>query len=283
MNIIEEYKSTDGISIKYVQKTFDGYAIETEHVNRPEKHIICYSTQIGCNNGCMFCYSGLQHDLRRDLLDQEIVNQCVNVYRKIGDTTKPVLFSAMGIGDPLNNFRHYVRSLITLSHMFPDAKFAAATCGVPLCNITSLTKFVREINFKLTASLHSANPDTKRRIMPYSPLPSFLIDTCKGFQQASGKEVEYNITLMNGINDSDAEAYMLIDLLSSHSILNTAHIKINKFNHVNGCNMLASSRVQDYIDILRTAGVDVEYYETNGSDINGACGQMAARKIKMED
>lgn len=98
---IEDIKySTDGITRKYVQRTHDNLKIETTHVNYINKHIICFSTQIGCNLGCKFCYNGIKHNFKRNLTAEEIYTQIENIIKKEklnGD--KPILFSAMGIGD----------------------------------------------------------------------------------------------------------------------------------------------------------------------------------------
>ena len=48
----------------------------------------------------------------------------------------------------------------------------------------------------------------------------------------------------------------------------------NKFNKVEESNLLESKNIELFISELKKYGMSVEYYETNGSDINGACGQL---------
>ena len=66
--------SKDTISRKYVQTTADDYRIETLYVDYKNKYIICFSTQVGCNLRCKFCYNGIRHNFKRNLTSKEINN-----------------------------------------------------------------------------------------------------------------------------------------------------------------------------------------------------------------
>ena len=67
MEIKEIVQSKDKISRKYIQKTNDNFRIETTYVDYSNKNIICFSTQVGCNMGCKFCYNGLKNNFKRNL------------------------------------------------------------------------------------------------------------------------------------------------------------------------------------------------------------------------
>ena len=104
--------SKDNVSRKYVQSTIDNYRLETLYVDYKNKHIICFSTQIGCSLGCKFCYNGLKHNFKRNLTKEEICNQIENVIIKEKlKNNKPILFSAMGIGEPLLNYDNLISAL----------------------------------------------------------------------------------------------------------------------------------------------------------------------------
>lgn len=77
--------------------------------------------------------------------------------------------------------------------------------------------------------------------------------------------------LFDGINDTTNDAKELFKLLGKDEF-----IKINKFNKVENSNLVESKNVDLFISELKNNGMQVEYYETNGSDINAACGQMIA-------
>lgn len=270
IKIIDIAYSSDNVTKKYVQKTNDNYKIETTYVDYINKHIICFSTQVGCNLGCLFCYNGLKKNYKRNLTWQEMCEQIENVIMEINlNTDKPILFSAMGIGEPLLNYDNLIKAFLYLNNKYPNNKFALATTGVNLDNILKLSEDLKDIkNFKLTISLHSAFSDKRKYLMPISTNISLLVETVKKYQVLSGREVEWNYVLFDGINDS------LTDAKELYKLLGKAYIKINRFNKVEISELTESNNVKKFISELKKYGMQVEYYETNGVDINGGCGQM---------
>lgn len=263
--------SKDGVSRKYVQATVDNCRIETLYVNYKNKYIICFSTQVGCNLGCKFCYNGIRHNFKRNLTSDEICEQIENVINKEKpDNDKPILFSAMGIGEPLLNYDNLVKAFHILNKNYANSKFALATTGVNLKGILNLAEDLKDINkFKLTISLHSADKIKRNYLMPISSNLMQLVETVKKYKEISGREVEWNYVLFNNINDSIEDAQMLFELLGKEE-----YIKINKFNKVEISELSESENKEIFISKLKDLGMQVEYYETNGVDIDGACGQM---------
>lgn len=263
--------SKDKVSRKYVQTTYDNFRIETLYVDYKNKHIICFSTQIGCNLKCKFCYNGLKHNFKRNLTSEEICNQIENVIKEENiNNDKPILFSAMGIGEPLLNYDNLIKAFHILDKKYPNNKFALATTGVNLKNILSLSEDLKDIkNFKLTISLHSANQEKRKSIMPISNDLNLLVKTVKKYKEISGREVEWNYVLFNNINDTIEDAKKIFELLGKDE-----YIKINKFNKVEISELSESKNKEIFITTLENLGMKVEYYETNGVDIDGACGQM---------
>ena len=265
--------SKDKVSRKYVQTTADDYRIETSYVDYKNKYIICFSTQVGCNLKCKFCYNGIKHNFKRNLTCEEICNQIENVLREERpNKDKPILFSAMGIGEPLLNYDNLVKAFYILDKKYPNNKFALATTGVNIENILNLAKDLKDINkFKLTISLHSANEEKRNYLMPMSSDLISLVETVKKYKAISGREVEWNYVLFNNINDSIDDAKKLFELLGKDE-----YIKINKFNKVEISQLSESKNKDIFISTLESLGGQVEYYETNGADIDGACGQMVS-------
>ncbi len=263
--------SKDTISRKYVQTTADDYRIETLYVDYKNKYIICFSTQVGCNLRCKFCYNGIRHNFKRNLTSKEICNQIENVMNEEKpNKDKPILFSAMGIGEPLLNYDNLIKAFHILNKKYPNNKFALATTGVNLKNILNLAKDLKDINkFKLTISLHSADEEKRKYLMPISNDLISLVKTVKKYKAISGREVEWNYVLFNNINDSIEDAKKLFEILGKDE-----YIKINKFNNVKISELSESKNKDIFISTLENLGMQVEYYETNGVDIDGACGQM---------
>ncbi len=265
--------SKDGKTKKYIQKTNDNSRVETSYVEFENKYMICFSTQVGCNLGCKFCYNGLKHNFKRNLSAEEMYIQIENVIRgeKISND-KPILFSAMGIGEPLLNYENLVNVFIQLNNNYPKNKFALATTGISLKNILRLSEDLKEIeSFKLTISLHSAEEKIRNNIMPIFTNLKDLVNTVEIYQEKSGRQVEWNYVLFDGINDSLRDSKKLFELLGKN-----AYIKINKFNNVKESNLKESKNVNIFINELKKYGMQVEYYETKGDDILGACGQLVS-------
>ncbi len=271
MKVSNILHSKDKVSKKYVQVTHDDFRIETSYVNYKNKYIICFSTQVGCNLGCRFCYNGIKHNFKRNLTDKEICKQIENVIeREQIMNDKPILFSAMGIGEPLLNYENLIKSFHYLNRKYPDSKFALATTGVDLNNILKLAQDLKDIsNFKLTISLHSADQYKRKDLIPISKDLSSIVKTVKKYQQISKRNVEWNYVLIKNVNDSCNDAKKLFELLGKD-----AFIKINKFNTVEISDLTGSENIDSFISELKKYGMKVEYYETNGADVNAACGQM---------
>lgn len=263
--------SQDQVCKKYVQATSDNFRIETSYVDYKNKYIICFSTQVGCNLGCKFCYNGIKHNFKRNLTDKEIYNQIKNVIDKEKTKNdKPILFSAMGIGEPLLNYDNLISAFHILNKKYPNSKFALATTGIDIDKIAKLPNDLKDIKkFKLTISIHSADQSKRKKIMPISNNLNVLIDAVKKYEKVSGREVEWNYVLFDGVNDSTEDAIKLFKVLGKDQ-----YIKINKFNKVDISNLKESKNVKKFMNDLNALGMKAEYYETNGADINAACGQM---------
>lgn len=105
--------------------------------------------------------------------------------------------------------------------------------------------------------------------MPISNDLNLLVKTVKKYKEISGREVEWNYVLFNNINDTIEDAKKIFELLGKDE-----YIKINKFNKVEISELSESKNKEIFITTLENLGMKVEYYETNGVDIDGACGQM---------
>lgn len=285
MKVKEIFESVDGITYKFIQVTHQNEHVESTYVNYSNKHIICFSTQFGCSMGCQFCANGLLNAFRANLSVEDMVSQCVNILKithLIDDTKwdKPVLFSAMGCGEPSLNAQNVVRAMVLLRDIYPLAKFSMATMGYDEWNLSQMLytlSVIHNVNFNLMISLHSAIEKTRKIILPSAHPLTDLMAVIKEHQASCGTlPVDYNVVLLDGINDSDEEADAVYKLLNDAGVLNSSVVKVNSYNKVNGCNFTQSPRVINYVNRLKELGVCVETYITNGEDIGAACGQLIA-------
>lgn len=273
--IKDKIYSKDGMAIKYIQRTTDNYVIETTYVNHYKKHIICFSSQIGCNVGCQICYSGICSKFYRNLTAQEMYDQVINIIYDLKLDDKPILFSCMGVGEPLLNYRNVIDAFKMLYHDFPNDKYALATTGIKPNLILQLATDLKQIkNFKLTISLHATKDSIRKKIIPNIVSINELISIGKKYEEISNHPLEWNYVLLNNINDTEKDALELINLLGKD-----AFVKINQYNPVELSTFRGSNeeRVNKFIATLGE-NIKHEYYQTNGADILGACGQMVCKK-----
>lgn len=288
MKLIKTYHSSDTITTKCIFKVNESKNedhVESVFVNYHNKQIICYSTQVGCKGGCKFCYSGIHGEFKRNLTAEELSEQCLYTL-EMGKTkhlfsiNKPILFSAMGIGDPLDNYENYISHIEELSVRFPGSKFALSTRASNPSDIDCLIDDTRCISdFKLQVSLHTPFEAQRRMLMSTSADLNDIMKACANYIDRTKRNIEFNITLMYDINDSIEHAGEIAHLLQNNftkDMMQYIKVKINRFNYWDGCEYHGSDMlmINLYINILRQYNINVEFYETDGSDICSACGQL---------
>lgn len=275
MEIIKSINSNDG-AVKYLQKLKSNAAIETTYVDYPNKHIICFSSQIGCVIGCIFCITGLRSKkdrYKRSLTKEELVTQCKNIIQMhdLNHSEKPILFSCMGEGEPLLNYKNVVAALSELGKNYQNSRLALSTSGIK----PNLIKLLAHENFpqpfKLQVSIHSPNDEMRNILMPISsPLPE-IVEAIRYYREVAIRPIDLNYVLFDNINDTEACATELAKLLGAGW-----HVKFNAFNSVPGSRLLSSTieTLSKFMAILEANGISTEFYKTNGSDIMAACGQL---------
>lgn len=269
--------SSDGCATKIISRSHDGFKVLTTFVNLPEKSIVCISTQVGCPVECTFCAAGVPRRFVRNLYLDELEEQ-VRIAASYCLPGKPVLVSLMGEGEPLDNVSNCLDLLANASSLLPSYAVRTAlstplsssrTCGLLVTRIASVDF---GLPFKLQVSLHGAKDRVRRRFIPKSPALTVVMSAVDLYVKTSRRPVEFNYVLVAGENDSPEDAENLAFLMRHRVGL----IKLNRFNSWPGVPFTGSdTRVKEiFAAILRSGGLEVEEYETNGSDILAACGQL---------
>lgn len=264
-------------TIKYLQETEDGFLIETSYIDYPNKHIICFSSQIGCVVGCVFCAVGIfsqKTQFKRSLSEKEIFLQCTNVIDDLGitDTHKPVLFSCMGMGEPFLNFRNVVNAMQSMGLLFKNSRLAISTSGIRPDYIRALGNISFPAPLKLQISLHAPDDELRRSIISNTEPLAEVVAAARDYQRESRRPLEWNYVLIGGVNDSVECACGVVQLLGPGQ-----HVKFNVLNPVKGCSLEPSSleTLCVFRMILEESGLTTEHYFTNGQDVGAACGQLA--------
>ena len=102
--VIKHLVSVDGTQ-KFLFDVKDGNSIEAVLIPSEDRLTLCLSSEIGCNMGCHFCFTGKQK-LKRRLSAEEIVGQFMHVHDMLlkegkGRRISNIVF--MGMGEPLDN------------------------------------------------------------------------------------------------------------------------------------------------------------------------------------
>lgn len=272
MEIIEKYVSCDNKNIKFLQKTYDSIITETAFIEEEDRFIICYASQLGCPIGCKFCYNGIYKNYYRNLSYLEIIEECSNVVEELNlnKKNKPILFSCMGVGEPLLNYKNVIMAIKKLNKLYSNSKFALATTGIKTELISKLAIDLNEIEFfKLTISLHASNENIRKKIIPINVSFKKIKQEVTKFKKNSNHSFEWNYLLLDGINDNEDNAIELISFIDKDD-----NVKLSYLNEIDCCEYKISKNIENFKNILCLNGINYKLFNSCGKDISVGCGQM---------
>ena len=270
--------SADGTA-KHLWRLRDGELIESVLIPTEDRLTLCLSSQGGCAMACTFCATGWA-GFRRQLDAGEIVSQyrasrrwaLENGYGKITNVVY------MGMGEPLANRTAVMSSLEILNQGYGlgARRITVSTVGV-VPGILELAE--RPEQFRLALSLHSPDSELRRELIPLEkrwPLPT-LMDALHRFNQAGGRRITFEYTLIRDINDARRLAPALAELASELQ----AFVNLIPFNPIPYQDWQASTaeRIDHFRRVLEERGVAVAVRKPRGRDIDAACGQLRANAL----
>jgi 23S rRNA (adenine2503-C2)-methyltransferase len=274
---VTESISDDGETIKFLWELDGGSRVETVLMLYPGRATVCVSSQAGCAMGCGFCATG-QAGFTRHLTVGEIVEQVVRAAQRAkgaGRRVSNIVF--MGMGEPMANLdtvwaateRFHGDLGLSARHI------TISTVGL-VPGIRSMTG--RELPVNLAVSLHAANDTLRDELVPINrryPIAD-LMDACEDYLDAKHRRVSFEWAMIDGVNDRDRDARELAALcrrLSPH-----AHVNLIPLNPTPGYPTTGSTlrRVHEFRDLLESLGANATVRRNRGTDIDAACGQLAA-------
>jgi 23S rRNA (adenine2503-C2)-methyltransferase len=274
LELAAESRSPGSRTVKWLWRLPDGSQVETVLMRYPRRATVCVSSQAGCAMGCSFCATG-QSGFSRHLTAGEIVEQVVVARRAAEpDHLSNVVF--MGMGEPLAN---YDRVWDAVTRIHGDIGLSArhltiSTVGV----VPGIRRLAREdLPVNLAVSLHAANDGLRNSLVPLNkryPL-TMLMEACRQYQTAKGRRLSFEWALIAGVNDRPVDARELSDLARPLG----AHVNLIPLNPTPGYPVRGSSPagVRAFRDSLGRLGVNATVRQNRGTDIDAACGQLAAR------
>ena len=110
-----------------------------------------------------------------------------------------------------------------------------------------------------------------------------LLDAAHDYFRSTGRRVSIEYALIRNMNDHAWRAQRLADELCARG-RGWAHVNPIPLNPTPGSIWTCSEPdVQNlFVDTLRRAGITTTVRDTRGSDIDGACGQLAAEVLHQE-
>ncbi len=262
--VAESATAGDG-SQRLVIGLADGETVETVVMT---SGAVCVSTQVGCAVGCRFCASGLD-GLRRNLTAEEIVEQVVHARRRM--RVDRVVF--MGIGEPTHNLDAVVEAVALLRHdaIISPRKQTLSTVG-------STRAFERlagaDVRPCVALSLHTADDELRRELLPRAPRESVaeLVAAADHYGRQSGAPVQFEWTVLRGINDRDADVDALCDLLVDAR----GYVNFILWNEVEGLPFAQPdrARVIEMVRRVKSRGILATIRDSAGADARAACGQL---------
>jgi 23S rRNA (adenine2503-C2)-methyltransferase len=274
---VTESVSGRGDTVKFLWELVGGGRIETVLMLYPERATVCISSQAGCAMACGFCATG-QAGFTRHLTPGEIVEQVVRAARRARDGGRRVSNVVyMGMGEPMANE----------SAVWASVERVHGSLGLSARHITISTVGIvpgirrlatRPLPVNLAVSLHAANDALRDELVPINrryPIDD-LIDACRAYLAARNRRISFEWAMIEGVNDRESDAAELAALCSR--LRPRAHVNLIPLNPTPGYATRGSSlrRVHEFRDLLESLGANATVRQNRGTEIDAACGQLAA-------
>jgi 23S rRNA (adenine2503-C2)-methyltransferase len=277
LTAVTESVSDRGDTIKFLWELAGGARIETVLMLYPDRATVCVSSQAGCAMGCGFCATG-QAGFSRHLTSGEIVEQVVRAARRARDAGRRVSNVVfMGMGEPLAN---EAAVWTAVERLHRDLGLGARHLTISTVGIVPGIRRLaeRRLPVTLAVSLHAANDELRNELVPINRRYGLgeLLDACADFLAASGRRLSFEWALIDGVNDRPRDAAELATLcrrLRPH-----AHVNLIPLNPTPGWPTRGTppAGVAEFRRMLRELGVNATVRQNRGTDIDAACGQLAA-------
>ena len=279
-----ELECDGGTTRKTLWRAFDGAFVESVLMRYPDRVTMCVSSQAGCGMACPFCATG-QAGLTRNLSAAEIVTQVFAGARTMASGAVPggrsrvsnVVF--MGMGEPLANYSSVLTAVRRITDPAPaglgisQRAVTVSTVGL----VPAIKKLTAEgLSVRLAVSLHAPDDELRNELVPVNRRwqVAEVLDAAWGYAAATGRRVSIEYAMIRGINDQAWRADLLASLLAGR----LAHVNLIPLNPTPGSKWTASDPAvaDEFLGRLATRGIPVTVRDTRGTQIDGACGQLAA-------
>jgi 23S rRNA (adenine2503-C2)-methyltransferase len=267
--LISSHPTEDGAA-RLLVGLADGQTVESVLLPRDG---VCVSSQVGCAVGCQFCMTG-RSGLLRQVTSGEIVAQVVLARRQ--RPVKKVVF--MGMGEPAHNLDNVLEAinLLGTEGNIGHKNLVFSTVGDPRVFERLPASTVKPA---LALSLHTTKADLRATLLPRAPrmAPAELVALGEDYARLTHHPVQYQWTLLEGINDSEEELDGIVALLKGkYAVLNMI-----PYNTIPDLDFKRPSwdKAREIARTLLQRGVLTKLRDSAGQDVDGGCGQLRARAV----
>ncbi len=286
---VTQRATDDGRTVKTLWKLFDGSLLESVLMRYTHRTTLCISSQAGCGMACPFCATG-QGGLKRNLSQAEIVAQVLKADQQLaagavpGTTGRLNNIVFMGMGEPLANYRQVLGSIRTFLEPGPNG-FGMSARGITVSTV-GLVPRIQQLTeeglpLTLAVSLHAPDDELRDEIVPINNRYKVdeVVDAAWEYAKATKRRVSIEYAMMRDINDQVERAELLAQVLRRRGDWGWVHVNLIPLNPTPGSRWTASRKADEkaFIETLERRGVPVTLRDTRGQDIDGACGQLAAK------
>lgn len=290
MTPLRTLEADKGATVKTLWTLFDGVKVESVLMRYPERATLCVTSQAGCGMACPFCATG-QMGFTRNLSTAEILEQVRLAARAARDGElkggEPVRLSNvvfMGMGEPLVNYKAVIAAVRALVTPAPQG-FGLSARHVTVSTVglvPGMDKLAGEgIPVTLALSLHAPDDELRNELVPINTHYSVdqTLDAARRYFDATGRRVSIEYALIRDMNDQAHRADLLGRKLTERGT-GWVHVNPIPLNPTPGSKWTASDPAVErkFVDTLSSHGIPVTIRDTRGSDIDGACGQLAIKE-----
>ena len=215
--VLSDRLSDDGTR-KFLFDVGGGNAVETVFIPEDDRGTLCVSTQAGCALDCSFCSTG-KRGFNRNLTVAEIIGQLWQANRALGacPAEERVISNVvlMGMGEPLANFENSVAALRLMlddnAYGLSRRRVTVSTSGL----VPAIDRLRDECPVALAVSLHAPNDALRDELVPINrkyPLRELMAACLRYLEKALRDFVTFEYVMIDGVNDSDAHAFELLEL-----------------------------------------------------------------------
>jgi 23S rRNA (adenine2503-C2)-methyltransferase len=286
---VRHLETDAGATRKTLWRLFDGSLVESvlmRYSGTRERVTLCVSSQAGCGMNCPFCATG-QQGLTRNMSAAEIVEQVVAAERMLergeiaGGPGRVSNVVFMGMGEPLANYPAVVTAVRRMIDPAP-AGLGIGRRGVTVSTVGLVPAIDRlaaeRLGVTLALSLHAPDDELRDELVPINTRwkVSEALDAARRYYETTGRRVSIEYALIRDVNDHEWRGDLLGRLLTERG-RGWVHVNPIPLNPTPGSKWTASDPAVEraFVRAIERHGVPVTVRDTRGSDIDGACGQLA--------